>query len=47
MWQELWEFIWANKNWWLIPPLVVFTIFGVLVLFSSTSPVSPFIYMLF
>jgi len=32
---------------WMVPPIVVFLIFGALVAFSSVSPVSPFIYMLF
>jgi hypothetical protein len=47
MWKELGAFIWQNKKWWLIPPILVFIIFGLLVVFSTTSPISPFIYMLF
>jgi len=45
--KELFEFLWQNKKWWLIPPVIMFVIFGFLVAFSATSPVSPFIYMLF
>ena len=45
--KELFEYLMKNKKWWLIPPIIVFVIFGLLVAFSTTSPVSPFIYMLF
>jgi hypothetical protein len=45
--KELLEYIWQNKLWWIIPPVIIFIIFGVLVAFSTTSPVSPFVYMLF
>ncbi len=47
MFKELWDFLMENKKWWLIPPIVVFIIFGALVVFSTTSPISPFVYMLF
>ncbi|MBT3249531.1 MAG: hypothetical protein HN846_04925 [Candidatus Pacebacteria bacterium] len=45
--KELLEFLWQNKKWWLTPPIIIFIIFGVLVAFSTTSPISPFVYMLF
>ena len=44
--KELLNYLWQNKNWWLIPPIIIFLIFGLIVLFSTSSPVSPFIYML-
>lgn len=47
MMKELFQFLMKNKKWWLIPPIIVFIIFGLLVAFSTTSPVSPFIYALF
>lgn len=47
MWKELSEYVWANKKWWLIPPVIIFIIFGLMVAFSTTSPISPFVYMLF
>jgi hypothetical protein len=47
MWHEFWEFISTSKNWWLVPPVVIFVIFGVVVFFANTTPVSPFVYMLF
>jgi len=45
--KELAEFLLQNKKWWIIPPIIIFIIFGMLVVFSIASPVSPFIYMLF
>ncbi|MDQ3008427.1 MAG: DUF5989 family protein [bacterium] len=45
--KELLSFLLENKKWWLIPPVIIFIIFGLLIVFSTASPVSPFIYMLF
>lgn len=42
----MFEFLMKNKKWWLLPPLVVIVIFGLLVTFTTASPVSAFIYML-
>jgi len=47
MWKELIEYLLKNKKWWLIPPILIFIIFGIMIVISQTSPVSPFIYMLF
>lgn len=47
MFKELLEYLWENKIWWLAPPIIIAIIFGVLIVFSTTSPVSPFVYMLF
>jgi hypothetical protein len=47
MLKELLQFLWQNKKWWLLPPIIVFVIFGLLVAFSTASPISPFVYMLF
>jgi hypothetical protein len=44
--REIWEFVWLNKKWWLMPVLLVLLLFGVLVLLSS-SGTAPFIYTLF
>ncbi|HEY1718185.1 MAG TPA: DUF5989 family protein [Verrucomicrobiae bacterium] len=40
---ELWGFLKANKKWWLVPIIVLFLIFGLLILLSSTG-LAPFIY---
>jgi len=44
---EFWQFLIHNKKWWLLPIVVVFVIFGILLVFAQTSPVAPFIYTLF
>jgi uncharacterized protein DUF5989 len=43
---ELWGFLKSNKKWWLIPIILLFLIFGLLILLSSTG-LAPFIYTLF
>lgn len=45
--KELFDFLWQNKKWWLLPPIVIFVLFGILVTVSTSSPISPLIYMLF
>ena len=45
--RELTEFLLARKKYWLIPIVVVFVLFGLLIVFSQTSAVAPFIYTLF
>lgn len=45
--KEVLEFILKNKKWWLIPPIIIFFIFGLLIIFSEVSPVGSFVYMLF
>jgi hypothetical protein len=46
MYKELFEFLMKNKKWWLLPPLLVILVFGLLVTFTTASPISSFIYML-
>jgi len=43
---ELWGFLRQNKKWWLLPILILFLVFGLLILLSGTG-VAPFIYTLF
>jgi hypothetical protein len=45
--KEFFLFIKHEKKWWLIPLVVVLLLVGVLVLFTSSSPLAPFIYPLF
>jgi F0F1-type ATP synthase assembly protein I len=47
MWKELIDYLLKNKKWWLIPSILIFIIFGIMIIFSQTSPVSAFVYMLF
>ena len=44
---EVLQFLWARKMWWLIPMVTVLLLFGLLVIFASSSGVAPFIYTLF
>lgn len=44
---ELFSFLWKRKLWWLIPMMVVFLLFAVIILFLGSSPLAPIIYPLF
>lgn len=44
---ELWAFMRARKKFWLAPVLIVFILFGALIVLSQGSAVAPFIYTLF
>jgi hypothetical protein len=44
---EFIEFLRQEKKYWLMPIVVVFVLFGLLIAFAQTSVVAPFIYTLF
>ena len=44
---EVIQFLWVRKLWWLIPMVTVLLLFGLLLIFASSSVVAPFIYTLF
>lgn len=44
--RDLWNMIKEHKAWWLIPVIIMLAIVGVLIVFSSSSALSPFIYAL-
>jgi len=44
---EFSRFLVNEKKYWLLPIVIVFVLFGLLVVFSQTSAVAPFIYTLF
>lgn len=44
---ELFQFLWQQKLWWLVPMIIVLLIFVVLIMLGSTAGVGPFIYTLF
>jgi Family of unknown function (DUF5989) len=44
---EFLMFLRQEKKYWLIPIVVVFVLFGLLIVFSQSSAVAPFIYTLF
>lgn len=45
--RELWAFLKARKKWWLAPIVVLLLLLGLLLIFSESSAVAPFIYTLF
>jgi hypothetical protein len=45
--KEFSQFLWQEKKYWLVPIVIVFVLFGLLIVFSQSSAVAPFIYTLF
>tara|TARA_B100001063_G_C16486695_1_gene415341 strand:+ start:453 stop:605 length:153 start_codon:yes stop_codon:yes gene_type:complete len=45
--KEFWEFLRERKKYWLLPIIIVLTLFGVLIVLSQGSAVAPFIYTIF
>ncbi|MDP8298574.1 MAG: DUF5989 family protein [Candidatus Tantalella remota] len=45
--KELWEFMKVRKKWWLLPIIVMLLLLGLLILFTESSAIAPFIYTLF
>ena len=44
---EFWQFLRQEKKYWLAPIVVMFILFGLLIVFSQSSALAPFIYTLF
>ena len=44
---EVWGFMRVRKKWWLGPILVTLLLLGMLIVFTQTSTLAPFIYTLF
>ena len=45
--REFLMFLRQEKKYWLMPVILVFVLFGLLIVFSQSSAVAPFIYTLF
>lgn len=45
--KELWEFLRDGKRFWLAPIIIALLLFGMLLVFTQSSAVAPFIYTLF
>lgn len=45
--KEFFLYLWHRKRWWMIPPLIILVLVGVLIALSATTPMSPFVYTLF
>jgi len=44
---EFWEFLKVRKRYWLFPIVIVLILLGSLIVFTESSVVAPFIYVLF
>ena len=44
---DFWAFRRQEKKYWLVPIVVMFVLFGLLIVFSQSSALAPFIYTLF
>ncbi len=45
--REFWEFLKVRKLYWLLPALIVLLLLGAIIIFTESSAVAPFIYVLF
>ena len=45
--RELWRFMRIRKKFWLLPIMLMMSLFGGLIVLSQGSAVAPFIYTLF
>lgn len=45
--RELWLFMRQRKKYWLLPVIIVMTVFGGLIVLTQGSAVAPFIYTIF
>lgn len=44
---EFWEFLKYRKRYWLLPIVIMLVLLGLLIIFTESSAVAPFIYALF
>ncbi|MFQ6007769.1 MAG: DUF5989 family protein [Candidatus Zixiibacteriota bacterium] len=44
---ELWHFLKTSKKWWLGPILIFLLLLSLLIVFTESSALAPFIYSLF
>lgn len=45
--RQLWGFMKVNKKFWLLPMILIFILFGLLLVFAQGSAFAPFIYAIF
>ena len=45
--REMWAFLRVRKKLWLLPIILMLTVFGAMLLFAQGSAIAPFIYTLF
>ncbi len=44
---EFWDFLRVRKRYWLAPIVLIFVLLSLLIVFTESSAVAPFIYTLF
>ena len=47
LFKEFWAFLVVRKKYWLAPIFIALLLLGVLIIFTESSAVAPFIYTLF
>ncbi len=45
--REFWDFLKVRKKWWLAPIIIMLLLLGILIFFTQSTAVAPFIYTLF
>ncbi|MFH0738955.1 MAG: DUF5989 family protein [Candidatus Omnitrophota bacterium] len=45
--KEFWDFLRVRKKWWLAPIVIMLLLLGLLMFFTQSLAVAPFIYTLF
>jgi hypothetical protein len=45
--KEFFLFLKERKKWWLMPLIIIFVFFGILIFLTNGSALAPFIYSLF
>ena len=45
--REVFQFLRQEKKFWMVPIVIIFIAFGLLMVFAQSSAVAPFIYTLF
>ncbi len=45
--REFWDYVKIRKRYWLIPIIIILLLLGALIIFTESSALSPFIYILF
>lgn len=45
--RDFWNFLKERKKWWLAPIVIVLLLLGLLIVFTESSALAPFIYTLF
>lgn len=45
--KEMWDFLKIRKKWWLAPIIILLLLLGLLIVFTESSIIAPFVYTLF